>query len=593
MKRARWYSSSSLPLMLSIVVGCIALRSIAYTGTPRKTEALPQSTLVDSSYVPFLINDIFAYFGNNGDGSYNPFATGKEGFEFRRGQDKHLVYEDGIVWGGFCGVNKELKVGGSMYRHAMQPGRIIITGTATTAPVADSSGSKHNRVYRVRPDVRPSTDTTAALALIAQDEVPFIGRYQTTTASAIMHQYMTDWIEWPASEGAPFTDVDGDGRYDPTVDIPGEPGADQTLWYVANDLDSSRTILFSNSSPIGLEMQKTIWGYRRNMGALTTSIFARTVLVNKSGGRIDSMFIMQFSDPDIGDGGDDFVGCDTTLNLSFGYNGNAVDAEYGTESPAVGYVLLEGPLVASPGNAGLFDRRRVDGKRNLGRTSFSFWQPPSWGEVVEEPIGWYNTMNGLLTEGVPYIDPITSKPTKFPMSGNPVADPDSATTWVDGKYGLLPIDQRLYMSTGPFTMANGDTQEVVIATVGAQGSDRLASVGLLKTAVASLIQGIPDLLVSAPQHTGTSVPTGFVLYQNYPNPFNPKTVVSGQWSVPSVVRIVVYDILGREVAVLADGRYPAGKHTFSFDGTHFSSGVYFYRLTAGNFWATKAMILLK
>ena len=60
----------------------------------------------------------------------------------------------------------------------------------------------------------------------------------------------------------------------------------------------------------------------------------------------------------------------------------------------------------------------------------------------------------------------------------------------------------------------------------------------------------------------------------------------------------VYPSVGAQVARvlatgLADGRYPAGKYTFSFDGTRFSSGEYFYRLTAGNFWATKAMILLK
>ena len=91
----------------------------------------------------------------------------------------------------------------------------------------------------------------------------------------------------------------------------------------------------------------------------------------------------------------------------------------------------------------------------------------------------------------------------------------------------------------------------------------------------------------------SGVPTRFVLQQNYPNPFNPTTVISGQWAVDSKVRLVVYDVLGREVAVLADGRFLAGRYVFEFDGTNLTSGVYFYRLTAGNFTAVRKMNLLK
>ena len=88
-------------------------------------------------------------------------------------------------------------------------------------------------------------------------------------------------------------------------------------------------------------------------------------------------------------------------------------------------------------------------------------------------------------------------------------------------------------------------------------------------------------------------PAGFLLEQNFPNPFNPKTVISGQWTVNSVVRLAVYDNLGRKVAVLADGHYPAGKYTFTFDGTHLSSGVYLYRLTVGSSTAVRKMTLIK
>ncbi len=95
----------------------------------------------------------------------------------------------------------------------------------------------------------------------------------------------------------------------------------------------------------------------------------------------------------------------------------------------------------------------------------------------------------------------------------------------------------------------------------------------------------------APQ--GPDVPSQATLYQNYPNPFNPKTVISGQWTVDSWVRLEVFDLLGRKVATLADGRFPSGKYTFTFYGTNLASGVYLYRLTAGSYSAVRRMLLIR
>ncbi|MFA5804572.1 MAG: alpha-amylase family glycosyl hydrolase [Melioribacteraceae bacterium] len=92
-----------------------------------------------------------------------------------------------------------------------------------------------------------------------------------------------------------------------------------------------------------------------------------------------------------------------------------------------------------------------------------------------------------------------------------------------------------------------------------------------------------------------TIPTEFKLEQNYPNPFNPTTVISYQLSVAGHVTLKVYDILGREVATLVDEFKQAGKYNsqFSILNSQLSSGVYFYRLTAGDFVGIKKMILLK
>ncbi len=102
-----------------------------------------------------------------------------------------------------------------------------------------------------------------------------------------------------------------------------------------------------------------------------------------------------------------------------------------------------------------------------------------------------------------------------------------------------------------------------------------------------------------------NIPAGFRLYQNYPNPFNPGTVIN--YSIPGGsypftskvggakyhVTLKVYDVFGREVATLVNEIQVAGKYKVAFHSNELSSGIYFYKLTAGSFSAVKKMILIK
>jgi hypothetical protein len=83
------------------------------------------------------------------------------------------------------------------------------------------------------------------------------------------------------------------------------------------------------------------------------------------------------------------------------------------------------------------------------------------------------------------------------------------------------------------------------------------------------------------------------LFQNFPNPFNPKTAVSFQLSAVSDVRLGVYDLLGREVAVLVNERRGPGSYEIAFDGTSLSSGLYLCRLAVGSFIQSRGMLLLR
>lgn len=88
-------------------------------------------------------------------------------------------------------------------------------------------------------------------------------------------------------------------------------------------------------------------------------------------------------------------------------------------------------------------------------------------------------------------------------------------------------------------------------------------------------------------------PAEFSLSQNYPNPFNPSTTISWQSPVSSWQTLKVYDVLGNEIATLADEYKTAGNYSVEFDGTNLPSGIYYYRLTAGSFSDTKKFMLLK
>lgn len=103
---------------------------------------------------------------------------------------------------------------------------------------------------------------------------------------------------------------------------------------------------------------------------------------------------------------------------------------------------------------------------------------------------------------------------------------------------------------------------------------------------------ISELLTGTKSKTD-DIPNNFALMQNYPNPFNPSTAISYQLPANSVVTLRVYDVLGKEIRTLVNERQNAGTYTIRFDGSGLPSGVYFYRLQAGNYSATKKLLFMK
>jgi len=427
-------------------------------GKVLKTTGSPATT-------KFNINNISTFFTN--DGASDLSTTGDSGFQYPIGSGKTVFYESGFLYGGY--VNNEWRVSGSTYNRGQVAGRILPDGTG-------EPDGPNVRIYRVRRDFK---DPQADYSKEIQDE--------NKTQADIKTQYQKDWDEWPAQYGAPYDDKDNNGQYNPAIDIPGVPGADQTLWFVCNDTDPTQSQKLYGSVGLGLEMQATIWGYNQQ-NALGDALFRKYTLINKGGNNIDSCYVNMWSDPDLGgDAGDDFAGCDTLLSLGFIYNGDDQDPSYGQYIPSSGFDFMQGPII--PGQStdkAIFKGKYRSGYTNMPMTAFylftqgyAAYGDPGLGDYTTGALRMRNLMQGKVgTLGTKFVDPLTGKTTKYFCPGDPV----TGQGWVDGI--LFPKqDRRLGLVSGPFTLAAGDTQEVVVGQLAAGGVSpvtRLGAVALLK-----------------------------------------------------------------------------------------------------------------
>ncbi|MEW5702631.1 MAG: hypothetical protein AB1792_10420 [Candidatus Zixiibacteriota bacterium] len=273
-----------------------------------------------------------------------------------------------------------------------------------------------------------------------------------------------DYANWPFADGAPALknsaggdSLDGSGNRIPLI------LGDQTLWSVYNDADpGAHTHRAGSTAPLGVEVQQTTFAYGRG-GALGNTIYIKFLIINKGSNRLDETYISLWCDADVGDAGDDLVGCDTTLSLGFAYN-EGPDQTYGEGVPAVGFDFLQGPMVPAPGDSAYQQGRWIPGYRNLPMTSFNKYVN---GTDPTNALETYNYMRGLFPNGDPVVDP-EGDTTLFQVPGDPV----TGAGWLDVNAG----DRRFMMNCGPLVMAPGDTQEVVAAVIVGQSTDALSSI---------------------------------------------------------------------------------------------------------------------
>ncbi|MBR9979056.1 MAG: hypothetical protein KFH87_13305 [Bacteroidetes bacterium] len=447
-----------IPLLL------LALVIPAYAESPegeKKSASELRKEAADDQWDFISINNCLMWLSNNGRMAHNP-GTSASGFEWPTGSAKYVIFTDGIVWGGL--VEGEVRVGGATYNAGLQAGPILADGTAS-----DPSDPR-NRIYKIRK--------------VGEDDFYNLGEQMQV-------QMRQDYEEWPVDHGAPWVDKDGDGIYSPdfqeflevgydscTTDTPMLPG-DETIWFVSNDLNPAKALNLYGSPFIGLELHTLVWAYQRT-GPLANIVFTKYTVINKGINDLQEAYFSKWSDPDLGDAFDDFVGIDTTLSLGYVYNGLSSDEVYGIP-PAAGYDFFQGPLVESAGDSAVYNFGIRAGYRNLPVSTFAFYINGSSiyrDPTLRQPIGsqmMYFYQLGRLWNGGRYIDPTTGNEVTVALAGDPL----TGDGWVDGIINS-PGDRRFLMTAGPFTLAVGDTQEVVVSSIVGLGSDRLNSIKVLK-----------------------------------------------------------------------------------------------------------------
>lgn len=512
-----------------------------------------------------LINYINSVFQNTGIFNQNTALANTPGFEWPMGSGNHAIFSTGINLAAY--VNGQFRMAAGSYHGEYGPGYVdngqLVTNSTFKIYSIKAGDTSHNN---------------------------------------------PDYANWGlmVPYGAPFIDVNLNGLYETGIDRPGIKDAAQVLFVCLTDAwtsqHSSGEGFGGGTAPLFAQVAFTAWCYYSP--GLENAQFVKCDIINKSGSSWDSLYFSIFCDADLGDATDDYIGCDTVEDVGYCYNGDNEDSDYGIAPPAVGITFLRGMI-----------DRTVSPVKQLGMTSFvqcvnaGSSPPPCESEPIGQPLGAYNLMKGYKKDMSPWINPVANSLTKFIYSGNP----ESSEGWTERKgsiqncggisgtvLGINPTgDRRFIMSSGAgkLKMQPNEKQTIVFVQHAVKGSTNLNSATKVVRA-AKTIRQLFEMFIANTIGVGitnisSEIPEGFKLNQNYPNPFNPSTKINFQIPTSGFVNLKIYDMTGREITNLVNEQLQEGTYEADFNASHLSSGVYYYKLTSGNFSEVKKMMLVK
>ncbi|MEO8067707.1 MAG: T9SS type A sorting domain-containing protein [Flavobacteriales bacterium] len=469
--------------------------------------ALLPSTLLAQNHYDLDVNNVRARFYAHGLIGMD-LANGTPAFEVPNGGGAHPMFSAGLWMGG-------TDAGNALHMAAMcfeplgssdwYPGPLTTGGAASTTPAVMAA---YDQVWPLNnEDVAIQLGYCDCLSDPNCDPAVQYPGYQ-------MPLYFNTW---PAigdvGSGfdlyqAPFIDYNNDGDYDPQdCDAPCGPG-DGSLYFIFNDNGGNHQN--TQGLPIGVEVQATPFAYDGPSAALANTIFVQYRIINRGTLTLNNTYIGLFADFDLGCPGDDYVGCDVGRSLWYVYNGAADDAGaacvggaqgYGTLPPAFGATILCGayqdsdaldnPLVAdytiaSQQLGSVYDDwgygygdSIIDNER-LGLGYFSYYNndnsDPGNPMLANQ---YYNVMRGYSAANTPltyggngYNGSLFTR-YAFPNDSDPLAWGTvgaQQAPWTEITGANSSGDRRAVGSMGPFTLAPGDVNRIMVAFTYARSS---------------------------------------------------------------------------------------------------------------------------
>lgn len=478
-------------------------------------------------------------------------------YEVPKGSGLHTIYNSSH-WIGGIDAGGQIRVAAQTYR---QSGLDYWAGPidGLNIPAGDSTAKYFDRVYKV-----------------SRWEIEsFKNHFQNGTLSyqPCNNNVPLSIMTWPAKgngpiieELAPFVDVDGNGWYNPLTggDYPLIQG-DQMLFKVYNDSLNIHTE--TDSAALGFEFRTSVYAFlcdniQPTDKVINYTTFYKTQIINKSNRNYTQVRFGLWSDGDIGNYIDDFIGCDISRNTGYFYNGDNNDEGlfgYGLNPPIMNVKILKGPLAPlndgkDNNNNGITD----EPGETLGMNNFIYNHGgggPVGNPAVE--FQFYNSLRGFWLDGNPitygnygynssstdtcgFLYPGITDPHYYPLLGD----------WTEFTAGNSPSDRRFMLSSGPFDMNIGDAVEFDYAYIFTRDSLSGGNLNFaLNNANLDLVQSwfdnnsFPGCVVYT---TGVSDPQQN-LFHVYPNPATEFIHISNAGFDVTGMKYEIYNLLGEKI----------------------------------------------
>ncbi|MCB9166908.1 MAG: T9SS type A sorting domain-containing protein [Flavobacteriales bacterium] len=479
---------------------------------------LPMLCTAQSTSIAYLeINDVKALFMPHGMIAKNP-GTSQSDYEVPAMSGRHPLYAASLWIGGVDG-SQQLHLAALKYDQDtypdFAPGPLSIDGTAT---ITAATSQQYDQIWKI--DAADVAEHQAYFTCLATPGCDPAVEFPGYTVPAGFYQWPAhgDLQQDQALYLAPFIDFDANGAYDPDEgDAPCIQG-DQALFFIYNDKLHPHA---SGGLPIGVEVQAMPFAFATADPALAQTIFLKYHVINRGTLTLYNTYVSLFTDFDLGNYDDDLIGCDAARNLWYAYNGDNNDENgsgllgYGTQPPAFGAVMLQGPFMDANAIDDPVDNTLPawngtgfgDGANDNERLGIAYTRYyNNGGGPMGDPMtagAYYNYLRGLWADNSPQLyggnghisdpdaDPNLTAHFAYPDDTDPVGAGTGGAVqaaWNEMNAGNLPGDRRMLGNSGPFTLEPGEEFDLVYALVYARAGSGgpFASVAALQQRVDSV-----------------------------------------------------------------------------------------------------------